>query len=108
MPDADGRTVEQKPRTNAKVSLQYYYDLDNNPGYIAGFFSTIFPLGIDRNVVTIDAFDWQHRLGPNPPNDPNPGDLCTDRPARPFLYEAVLAHEYQHLIHYDYDPRETT
>ncbi len=46
----------------------------------------------------IDAFDWLHRTGANPPHEPVPGDLCTSAPARPFLYEGVFAHEYQHLL----------
>ena len=48
--------------------------------------------------MTIDGFDWLHRTGPNPPNEPVPGDGCTSAPARPNLYEGVFAHEYQHLL----------
>ena len=33
--------------------------------------------------MTIDAFDWLHRTGANPPNEPVPGDNCTSAPARP-------------------------
>ena len=47
--------------------------------------------------MTIDAFDWLHRTGANPPNEPR-GDLCPNATARPFLYEGVFAHEYQHLL----------
>ena len=32
--------------------------------------------------MTIDAYDWTHRTGANPPDDPT-ADLCTSRPARP-------------------------
>ena len=53
-------------------------------------------------MMTIDAFDWLHRTGANPPNEPVPGNNCTSAPARPFLYEGVFAHEYQHLLeHYE-------
>ena len=39
---------------------------------------------------------------PNPPDEPVPGNFCTSAPARPFLYEGVFAHEYQHLLeHYE-------
>ncbi len=63
---------------------------------------------LDRNVMTIDAFDWLHRTGANPPDEPVPGDFCTSAPARPFLYEGVFAHEYQHLLeHYEDGTRST-
>ena len=58
--------------------------------------------------MTIDAFDWLHRTGENPPNEPVPGNNCTSAPARPFLYEGVFAHEYQHLLRSYVDPAETT
>jgi hypothetical protein len=77
-----------------------FYDLNNtqNFSYIAGFFSSQVNNFFDRNVMTIDAFDWVHRTGANPPNEPVPGNNCTSAPARPFLYEATFAHEYQHLL----------
>ena len=85
-----------------------FYDLNNTNGfsYIAGFHSSQLNDLFDRNVMTIDAFDWLHRTGATPPNDPVPGDNCASAPARPFLYEGTFAHEYQHLLeHYD-DPDE--
>jgi hypothetical protein len=81
-----------------------FYDFNNTQGfsYIAGFFSGQLNDFFDRNVMTIDAFDWLHRTGANPPNEPIPGDNCNSAPARPFLYEGVFAHEYQHLLeHYE-------
>jgi immune inhibitor InhA-like protein len=84
-----------------------YYDTDNSQGlpYIAGFFwSLLNELG-DRNIMSIDAFDWLHRTRANPPNDPST-DLCTSAPARPFLYEGTFAHEYQHLLEYYSDSDE--
>jgi hypothetical protein len=56
--------------------------------------------------MTIDAFDWLHRTTANPPNEPVAGDPCASKPARPFLYEGVFAHEYQHLLEYYEDPGE--
>lgn len=84
-----------------------YYDPNNEHtySYIAGFFTTAMPYYHDRNVITIDAFDWLHRTHADPPHAPTT-DPCTSAPARPFLYEGVFAHEYQHLIHNDYDPDE--
>jgi len=84
-----------------------FYEFPANPTYIAGFFSSQFNELVDRNVMTIDAFDWLHRTGTNPP-DRATDDLCTSRPARPLLYEGVFAHEYQHLLHYYQDPGEST
>jgi hypothetical protein len=82
-----------------------FYDFPAAPTYIAGFFSAQFNELFDRNVMTIDAFDWEHRTGPNPANEPT-NDLCTSRPARPQLYEGTFAHEWQHLAMYYTDPFE--
>ncbi|WP_232344878.1 immune inhibitor A domain-containing protein [Actinoplanes awajinensis] len=82
-----------------------YYHFPERPTYIAGFFSAQLNELFDRNVMTIDAYDWQHRLGKNPKNEPT-DDLCTSRPARPRMYEGTFAHEWQHLLEYYSDPRE--
>jgi hypothetical protein len=84
-----------------------YYDFATNPTYIAGFFWSTFNEAFDRNVMTIDAFDWLHRTGANPPDEPT-NDPCTSRGARPRAYEATFAHEWQHLLHYYTDPNEVT
>jgi hypothetical protein len=68
-----------------------YYD-PTYPLYIAGFFSSSLEAYFDRNTMTIDAYDWENRTGPDA--------------ARPYLYEGVFAHEYQHLLHSDYDGDE--
>ena len=87
-----------------------FYDTNNsmNNPYIAGFFYSVFNNSHDRNVMTIDAFDWLHRSGPTPPDDPVPDDLCANASARPYLYEGIFAHEYQHLLEHYEDPGETT
>jgi hypothetical protein len=90
------------------VRDDHFYDFNNseqNP-YIAGFFSSTFNFYLKRNVMTIDAFDWLHRTGSNPPNNPVPGDGCLNASARPHLYEGVFAHEYQHLLESYEDPDE--
>ncbi|MGN6332548.1 MAG: choice-of-anchor J domain-containing protein [Motilibacteraceae bacterium] len=84
-----------------------FYDFPEASSYIAGFFSSQFNALTDRNVMTIDAFDWAHRTGANPPNDPS-DDVCTSRQARPRLYEGTFAHEYQHLLESYQDPGEAT
>ena len=90
------------------VRDSHFYDMDNSQSrtYIAGFYSSYFSNQVNRNVMTIDAFDWKHRTGPNPPHEPVPGDPCTSAPARPFAYEAIFAHEYQHLLESYEDPDE--
>jgi hypothetical protein len=85
-----------------------FYDTNNQHtlSYVAGFFSSQYNELLNRNAMTIDAFDWLHRTGANPPHEPST-DPCTSAPARPFLYEGVFAHEYQHLLEYYEDPGET-
>jgi hypothetical protein len=86
-----------------------FYDTDNAHGltYIGGFYTSTFDFYFERQTMTIDAFDWLHRTGPNPPNEPST-DLCTSAPARPFLYEGTFAHEYQHLLENYVDIDETS
>jgi hypothetical protein len=86
-----------------------FYDTNNAHGltYIAGFFWSFFNELGDRNMMTVDAFDWLHRSRGNPPNEPS-SDLCASAPARPFLYEGTFAHEYQHLLEYYADPGEVS
>jgi Immune inhibitor A-like, MAM domain len=85
-----------------------FYDFPENATYIAGFFYSLFNELVDRNVMTIDSYDWAHRTGGDPPNEPVPGDPCASKPARPHLYEGTFAHEYQHLLEYYEDPDETS
>ncbi|GLY29672.1 choice-of-anchor J domain-containing protein [Kineosporia sp. NBRC 101731] len=84
-----------------------YYDFPTVPTYTAGFFSSYLNELFDRNTMTIDAFDWTHRTTANPV-DASTSDPCTSRPARPWLYEGVFGHEWQHLLQYYADPNEGT
>lgn len=68
-----------------------YYD-PTYPNYIAGFYSPTFEAYFDRNIMSIDSYAWDERVGPDG--------------SRPYLYEGVFAHEYQHLLHDDYDGDE--
>ncbi len=70
-----------------------YYDA-TYPNYIAGFYSPTFEAYFDRNIMSIDSHDWLNRIGPDG--------------SRPYLYESVFAHEYQHLLHDDYDSDEVS
>jgi hypothetical protein len=95
-----------------------YYDPSTPDGqtYIAGFFYSVFNEYVDRNIMTIDAYDWLHRTGANPPDDSaDPAYVAcaqeqgSTRPyggAKPHLYEGTFAHEYQHLLEYYQDPDE--
>lgn len=73
------------------IKDQSYYD-PNYPSYIAGYFSPTISDFVDRNVMTVDCFDWLNRTGPNA--------------KKPFLYEGTFAHEFQHLLHRDTDSAE--
>ncbi|MDQ7906404.1 immune inhibitor A [Phytohabitans sp. ZYX-F-186] len=111
-PDADGAGGVYTGAGDRTVTLvdnvrdDNFHDFPAHPTYLAGFFSAQLNELFDRNVMTIDAFDWAHRTGANPPDAPT-GDLCTSRPARPHLYEGTFAHEWQHLLQYYADPDET-
>jgi Immune inhibitor A peptidase M6 len=85
-----------------------YYDANNAHAfsYIAGFFSGQLNDFFDRNVMTVDSYDWIHRTTANPPGDPSVVDLCAPVRPRPFLYEGTFAHEYQHLLEHYSDPDE--
>lgn len=87
--DDSGRTVI----LIANIKDQSYYD-PTYPSYIAGYFSPTISDFSDRNVMTVDSFDWLNRTGPNA--------------AKPYLYEGVFAHEFQHLLHRDTDSGEDT
>ena len=86
-----------------------FYDANNahNLTRIGGFFYSVFNEFLDRNVMTVDAYDWLHQTGANPPNEPS-NDLCTNAPSRPYQYEGTFAHEYQHLLEYYVDPDEVS
>jgi Immune inhibitor A peptidase M6 len=85
-----------------------FYDADNENGYsyIAGFYTFAYDFYFNRQVMSIDGFDWLHRTGANPPHEPDPNSNCATAPARPFLYEGTFAHEYQHLLENYVDPLE--
>ncbi|MHA1511382.1 MAG: hypothetical protein ACTSRX_06635 [Promethearchaeota archaeon] len=78
----------------SNVRDENYYDPEY-PYYIAGFYwGSEYEYYMDRNVITIDSHDWENRVGPND--------------VHPYMYESTIAHEYQHLIHADYNPGDDT
>ena len=82
----------------------------NGFGYVVGYHSSGINDYHDRNTMTIDAFDWVHRSGAEPPNEPVAGAAaaCTSRPAFPYRMESTFAHEYQHLIESYASPGESS
>lgn len=68
-----------------------YYDCSQD-SYVAGYFSASESAENNKNIMHIDSYDWANRVGPDA--------------ERPYLYEGVFAHEFQHLIHFDQDPDE--
>lgn len=68
-----------------------YYDCDQT-SYIAGYFSASESAENNKNIMHIDSYNWEDRVGPDA--------------ARPFLYEGIFAHEFEHLVHFDIDPDE--
>jgi hypothetical protein len=68
-----------------------YYDCTQT-SYVAGYFSASEDAVNNKNMMHIDSYDWKNRIGPDT--------------ERPFLYEGVFAHEFEHLIHFDVDPNE--
>jgi immune inhibitor A len=78
------------------------YYVPSYPYYVAGFFTSAFDTYFDRNIISIDSLSWQTRIGP-------PGTVWIDNITvtnRAFTYESTIAHEYQHLIHHDYNPAD--
>jgi hypothetical protein len=70
--------------------VSYYSCLATS--YIAGYFSASESAENNKNIMHIDSYDWENRTGPDV--------------ARPYLYEGVFAHEFEHLVHFDIDPDE--
>ena len=60
--------------------------------YIAGYFSGSTSAEEDKNIIHIDTYNWEDRVGPEAD--------------RPHLYEGTIAHEFEHLIHSDIDQDE--
>ena len=78
------------------------------PYYTVGFYSSTYTRTYyKRNMIHIDCWRWWQRLGPTgkqwfPIEAPNLIVPST----RAFLMESVVAHEYQHNIHRDWNPTD--
>ena len=73
----------------------------NYPYYTAGFFSPTYDAYYNRNMIHIDAWRWWQRLGALG-TEWLPGYFVN----RPYVYDSTITHEYQHLIHSDWNPSD--
>lgn len=88
------------PATDSLVMLVYnvqdeaYYDCAVTT-YTAGYFAPDFINSSGMNVMVVDGLDWANRVGPDdsPWRDNDPAN------DRAELYEGVVAHELEHLLH---------
>ncbi|HSK25419.1 MAG TPA: hypothetical protein VK894_00735, partial [Jiangellales bacterium] len=89
------------PTSDALVMVVYdlhdagMYDCEET-SYTAGYFAPDFIASAGMNVIAIDAFDWVNRIG----------DQTGNPAGRSELYEGVVAHELEHLLHNYSDPGE--
>jgi hypothetical protein len=95
------------PASDSLVMVVYnvqdasYYTCGED-SYTAGYFAPDFIESAGMNVIVIDAFDWANRVGPAD-SEWNDDDPSNDQPT---LYEGVIAHELEHLLHNYSDPGE--
>ena len=98
----DGRNIILV--SNIADENYYYYTY---PYYVAGFYSPSIEFYFDRNVISIDSHQWYRRVGDEGDTWDSEVLGITYPPIdRPNLYESTIAHEYQHLIHDDYNPTD--
>ncbi|MFX1415304.1 MAG: hypothetical protein ACFFC0_00770 [Promethearchaeota archaeon] len=96
--------TDNPQRTIIKV-LNYqdenYFD-PTYPYYVIGFYSSTYTKDYyNRNMIHIDNWAWYQRVGAEGTQwypDDRPELVVT----LPYTYEGTIAHEYQHLIHRDY------
>ena len=92
-----GRTVIQI----SNIRDEHFYT--DYPYFIGGFYWGLYEYYFDRNIINIDCYDWEHRLGPEG-TEWLPGEYVD----RPYSWEGTVAHEFQHLIHADYNPGDAS
>lgn len=80
------------------IKDESFYDPDWEGGYVAGYYWSTIRWMYDRNVMHIDCWDWANRTGEQS-DIPDSGHYS-------YVYESTVAHEYQHLLHYEMDGAE--
>jgi hypothetical protein len=88
---------------------EFFYSPDTAPGFIMGYFWSYVSNLNNANIIHIDTWQWYRRQGGNPNGGagyPYVVPPYSGSGLRPWQYEGTVAHEFQHLIHYDNDPNE--
>lgn len=75
----------------SNIRDENYYDPEY-PVYTAGYYAPVVQSNTDRNVITVDSANWS----------------AINESNERVGVEGTFAHEYQHLIHGDYDSDETS
>ena len=97
----------EDPASDSLVMVVYnvqdtsYYSCGED-SYTAGYFAPDYIDSAGMNVIVIDAFDWANRVGPDD-SEWRDEDPANDQAT---LYEGVIAHELEHLLHNYSDPGE--
>ena len=77
------------------------------PYYTVGFYSSTYTRTYyKRNMIHIDCWRWWQRLGPQGKQWFSDAPTLVVPSARAFLMESVVAHEFQHNIHRDWNPND--
>jgi immune inhibitor A len=77
------------------------------PYFVIGFFSSTYDSYYDRNMVHLDCWQWWRRLGLEGTQwYPDTYPELVVPANHQYDYVGTLAHEYQHLIHADYNPAD--
>jgi hypothetical protein len=87
---------------------EFFYGIFN-VGFIMGYFWSYVSNLNNANIIHIDTWQWYRRQGPTPDGGvgcPYIAVPYTGSSLLPYQYEGTVAHEFQHLIHYDNDPDE--
>jgi hypothetical protein len=87
---------------------EFFYG-DFSLGFVMGYFWSFVSDLNNANIIHIDTWQWYRRQGPTPDGGvgcPYIAVPYTGSALLPYQYEGTLAHEFQHLIHYDNDPDE--
>lgn len=87
---------------------EFFYG-DFSLGFVMGYFWSFVSDLNNANIIHIDTWQWYRRQGPTPDGGvgcPYIAVPYTGTSLLPYQYEGTLAHEFQHLIHYDNDPDE--
>ena len=95
------RPVTRSSCSSTTCRTTSYYNCGED-SYTAGYFAPDYIDSAGMNVIVIDAFDWANRVGPDD------SEWRDDDPAndQATLYEGVIAHELEHLLHNYSDPGE--